>query len=50
MPLWKRYYIADIPGLGWSGNFYANVNVHYISGAVLIGLFFYFFTLFLFFD
>jgi hypothetical protein len=44
MPLWKRYYIADIPGLGWSGNFYANVNVHYVAGAVLLGFFFYFFT------
>jgi hypothetical protein len=44
MPLWKRYYIADIPGLGWSGNFYANVNVHYVSGAILLGLFIYFFT------
>lgn len=44
MPLWKRYYVADIPGLAWSGNFYANVNVHYVSGAVLLGLSLYFLT------
>jgi hypothetical protein len=38
MPLYGRYYIADIPGLAWSGNFYANLNVHYIAGAVLLAL------------
>ena len=38
MPMYGRYYVADIPGLGWSGNFYANINLHYLSGAVLLGL------------
>jgi len=38
MPLWGRYYIADIPGLGWSGNFYLNLQVHLLIGAVLLGL------------
>jgi hypothetical protein len=38
MPLYRRYYIADIPGLAWSGNFYANLYVHYLAGAVLLAL------------
>lgn len=38
MPLYRRYYIADIPGFGWSGNFFSNLYVHYIAGAVLLAL------------
>lgn len=38
MPIYKRYYISVIPGLGWAGNFYINLNVHYISGIILLGL------------
>ena len=38
MPLWKRYYVADIPGLGWSGNFFINVNVHILAGSLLMAL------------
>ena len=44
MPLWGRYYIADIPGLGWSGNFYVNLQVHLLIGAVLLSLATYFLT------
>ncbi len=36
MPLYKRYYIADIPGLGWSGDFFTNLHVHYIAGSLLL--------------
>jgi hypothetical protein len=38
MPLYKRYYIADIPGLGWSGDFFTNLHVHYIAGSVLLAV------------
>ena len=38
MPLYGRYYVADIPGLGWSRNFFINLNLHYLSSAVLLGL------------
>ena len=38
MPLWKRYYVADIPGLGWSGDFFINVNVHILAGSLLMAL------------
>jgi len=38
MPIFKRYYIADIPGLGWLANFYATHLMHYIFAAIFIGL------------
>ena len=28
MPLYGRYYIANIPGFQWSGNFIVNMKVH----------------------
>jgi hypothetical protein len=42
MPIYKRYYIANIPGLGWSGNFYINLYIHYIAGALLLAIATYF--------
>jgi hypothetical protein len=41
MPIFKRYYIADIPGLEWLAQFYVTHVLHYISAMVLIGLTFY---------
>lgn len=38
MPLYGRYYVADFPGLGWSGNFFLNVNVHILAGSVLLAV------------
>jgi hypothetical protein len=38
MPLYRRYYIADLPGLGWTGDFMANLHVHYLAGSVLLGV------------
>ena len=35
MPVFKRYYIADIPGLGWLAQFYLTHYMHYL-GAILI--------------
>lgn len=42
MPMWGRFYVADIPGLGWSGNFWVNIYVHYLCGAVLLAISTYF--------
>ena len=36
MPIFKRYYIADIPGLGWLAQFYVTHIMHYIAASVLI--------------
>lgn len=41
MPIFKRYYIADIPGLGWLADFYATHYIHYIGAIVLFGFFVY---------
>ena len=38
MPLWGRYYVADVPGLAWSGNFFINVNVHILAGSLLLSI------------
>ncbi len=38
MPIFKRYYIADIPGLGWLANFYFTHLMHYIFAGIFIGL------------
>jgi hypothetical protein len=45
MPIYKRYYISNLPGLGWSSNFYINLNVHYIVGALLLIVAVYFLVL-----
>ncbi len=49
MPIFKRYYISDIPGMGWAADFYATHYIHYIGAILLLGLvayaiFDYFFT------
>jgi uncharacterized membrane protein YadS len=41
MPIYNRYYMSDIPGLGWLADFYATRQVHYIGAAVLLALIFY---------
>ena len=38
MPLYKRYFISDLPGMGWSSNFYINLYIHYLAGALLLGI------------
>ena len=35
MSIFKRYYIADIPGLGWLSQYYVTHAIHYI-GAILL--------------
>ncbi len=42
MPIYKRYYMSDIPGLGWLANFYTTRYVHYLGAALLLGLLSYF--------
>jgi hypothetical protein len=37
MPIFKRYYIADIPGLGWLAQFYVTHTIHYALAALLMG-------------
>jgi hypothetical protein len=36
MPIFKRYYIADIPGLGWLAEFFVTHYIHYIAAIVFL--------------
>ncbi|WP_320044518.1 FeS-binding protein [uncultured Desulfobacter sp.] len=47
MPIFKRYYIADIPGLGWLAAFYTTHKIHYIAAAVFLVLLFWMATVYL---
>ncbi|MGE4469803.1 MAG: 4Fe-4S ferredoxin [Desulfovibrio sp.] len=38
MPLFKRYYLADIPGLAWLNDFYFTHMMHYVAAALLLAL------------
>lgn len=38
MPIYNRYYLSDIPGLGWSANFYLTHTIHYLGAIFLVGL------------
>ena len=38
MPVFKRYYIADIPGLGWLAKFYITHYIHYLFGLIFLAL------------
>jgi hypothetical protein len=47
MPIFKRYYVADIPGLGWLAEFYFTHRLHYIGAIVFLMLAAYLLTHFL---
>ena len=36
MPIFSRYYIADLPGLGWLGNYRTTSALHLALAAVLL--------------
>ena len=36
MPIFKRYYIADIPGLGWLAEFYITHYIHYLAAILFL--------------
>ena len=38
MPIFKRYYIADVPGLGWLAEYYVTHYMHYLGAALLLGI------------
>lgn len=47
MPIFKRYYIADIPGLGWLAQFYVTHYLHYLAAILLLAVAAYFIVDFL---
>ncbi len=38
LPIFKRYYIADIPGLGWLAEYFITFTLHHISAAAFLML------------
>ena len=44
MPIFKRYYISDIPGMGWLAKFYVTHYIHYLGAIFLFILLAYFIT------
>ncbi|MCX7988483.1 MAG: cytochrome b/b6 domain-containing protein [Thermodesulfovibrio sp.] len=36
LPLYKRYYITEIPGFGWTADFYNVTIVHYVASVVFV--------------
>lgn len=38
MPIYNRYWVTSLPGLGWTGDFYLTHTLHYIFAAVFMGL------------
>lgn len=47
MPIFKRYYIADLPGLGWLAQFYTTHYIHYVGAVLLLGIAAYYAVLYL---
>ena len=47
MPIFKRYYVSEIPGMGWAADFYLTHTLHYLGAIVLFALFAYVITDFL---
>ena len=46
LPIFKRYYIADIPGMGWAAKFFVTHYIHYLGAIFLIALITYAITAF----
>ena len=38
MPIFKRYYIADLPGLGWLAEFFVTHYIHYLVAIIFLAL------------
>jgi hypothetical protein len=38
MPIFKRYYLADIPGMAWAADFYMTHTLHYLGAILLLGI------------
>ncbi len=41
MPIFKRYYLADIPGFVWTADYYLNHRLHYLLAFILLFYLFY---------
>jgi formate dehydrogenase gamma subunit len=38
LPMYKRFMVTQIPGLGWVGDYFINLKIHYLAGIVFVSL------------
>jgi hypothetical protein len=38
MPIFKRYYLSDVPGMAWTADFYFTHYLHYVGASLLLAL------------
>jgi formate dehydrogenase gamma subunit len=38
LPMYKRYMVTEIPGMGWTGDFFINLKIHYLAGIVFVSI------------
>ena len=38
LPMYKRYMVTEIPGLGWAGDFFINLKIHYLAAIVFVSV------------
>jgi formate dehydrogenase gamma subunit len=38
LPMYKRYMVTQITGLGWAGDFFINLKIHYLTGIVFVSI------------
>lgn len=38
LPMYKRYMVTEIPGLGWAGDFFINLKIHYLAGIAFVSV------------
>lgn len=38
LPMYKRFMVTQIPGLGWAGDFFINLTIHYLAGIVFVSV------------
>ncbi len=38
LPMYKRYMVTQVPGLGWAGDFFINLKIHYLAGIVFVSV------------
>ncbi len=38
LPMYKRFMVTQIPGLGWAGDFFIHLKIHYLAGIVFVSV------------
>src|SRR4030065_2794282 len=41
LPMYKRFMCTQTPGLGWTGDFFINLKIHYLSGILFVSVMFF---------